>query len=106
MPRIFDNIELDLLPALRATLEAQIVECKGYFKTSANSWVNGTDVFIDWLLDALFRRDGSLGTYTMGNIGGYLSHGALEGQLSGGVQTPQRSSRETIREQLIACENP
>ena len=58
--------------------EAQIVECKGYFKTSANSWVNGTDVFIDWLLDALFRRDGGLGTYTMGNIGGYLSHGALK----------------------------
>jgi hypothetical protein len=57
--------------------EAQIVECKGYFKTSANSWVNGTDVFIDWLLDALFRRDPALGTYTMGNVGGYLSHGAL-----------------------------
>lgn len=58
--------------------ESQIVECKGYFKTSANSWVNGTDVFIDWLLDSLFRRDGSLGTYTMGNVGGYTSHGALK----------------------------
>jgi hypothetical protein len=58
--------------------EAQIVECKGYFKTSANSWVNGTDVFIDWLLDALFRRDVALGTYTIGNVGGCTSHGALK----------------------------
>lgn len=58
--------------------EAQAVECKAYFKTSANSWVNGADVFIDWLLDALFRRDGSLGTYKMGSVGGYLAHGALK----------------------------
>jgi len=58
--------------------EAQIVECKGHFKTSPNSWVNGTDVFIDWMLDALFRRDPSLGTYTMGNVGGCLSHGRLK----------------------------
>lgn len=58
--------------------EAQIVECKGHFKTSPNSWVNGTDVFVDWMLDALFRRDPSLGTYTIGNVGGYLSHGKLK----------------------------
>lgn len=58
--------------------EAQIVECKGHFKTSPNSWVNGTDVFIDWMLDALFRRDPSLGTYTMGSVGGCLSHGKLK----------------------------
>lgn len=58
--------------------EAQVIECKAYFKTSANSWVNGTDVFVDWLLAALFRRDPSLGTYTMGNVGGYMSHGVLK----------------------------
>ena len=29
----------------------------------------GLDVFNDYLLDALFRLDGSLGGYTLGNIG-------------------------------------
>jgi len=58
--------------------EAQIVECKGYFKTSPTSWVNSADVFLDWLLASLFRRDPSLGKYAIGKVGSYLAHGALK----------------------------
>jgi len=49
--------------------EAQTTTCKAYFKTSASAWVNSMDVFIDLLLDALYRADTSLGTYQLGNVG-------------------------------------
>ena len=35
----------------------------------ATAWVNGLDVFDDWLLDALHRRDSALGGYNLGHIG-------------------------------------
>ena len=52
--------------------EAQLVTCKGYFKTNASAWVNATDGFIDWLLHALYRADPALGTYVMGGVGSVM----------------------------------
>lgn len=49
--------------------ERQLVGCRGYAGTDATAWVQGLDVFDDLLLDALFRLDGALGGYTLGNIG-------------------------------------
>lgn len=49
--------------------ERQLVSCRGYASTDATAWVQGLDVFDDWLLDALFRHDTSLGGYILGNIG-------------------------------------
>lgn len=58
--------------------ESQIVTCKGYFKTNPSAWVNSIDVFNDLLLDALYRKDTSLGIYTLGNIGSVLSSPRLK----------------------------
>jgi len=58
--------------------EAQIVTCKAYFKTSATSWVNSMDVFIDWLLNSLYRLDASLGIYTLGKPGAVLNSTKLK----------------------------
>lgn len=52
--------------------EAQITTCKGYFKTDPTAWVNAMDVFNDLFLEALYRKDLSLGGYTLGNIGSVL----------------------------------
>ena len=49
--------------------EAQITTCKGYYKTDPTAWVNALDVFSDLLLDSLYRKDPSLGKYTLGRIG-------------------------------------
>lgn len=53
-----------------AQAESKIVACKGYFKTNPTAWVNMLDVFNDVLLDALFRRDGTVGAPSLGNFGG------------------------------------
>ena len=34
--------------------EKQVVECRGLAKTNATAWVNGMDVFLDWLLASLY----------------------------------------------------
>lgn len=52
--------------------ERQLVECRAYAETNASGWVNGMDVFNDWLLIALYRRDTSLGIYTAGLIGSVM----------------------------------
>ena len=57
--------------------EAQIVMCKGYFKTNPTAWFNATDSFIDWLWVGLFAADPSLGTYQIGNVGGISSSARL-----------------------------
>lgn len=44
----------------------------GYVKTDANSFINELDVFNDFVLDALFRNDTTIGTYTLGKIGSCL----------------------------------
>lgn len=54
--------------------EAQIVTCKACFKTNPSAWVNSLDVFIDLMLDALYRHNTSaLGTYTLGHPGSVTS---------------------------------
>ncbi len=50
--------------------ESKIVACKAYYKTNPTAWVNMLDVFNDLLLDALFRRDGTIGAPSLGNFGG------------------------------------
>lgn len=49
--------------------ERQLVSIRGYAGTDATAWVHGLDVFDDLILDALHRKDGALGGYTLGNIG-------------------------------------
>lgn len=44
----------------------------GYFKTDANSFINELDVFNDFLCDALFKNDTTIGSYTLGKIGSVL----------------------------------
>jgi hypothetical protein len=58
--------------------EAQITTCKGYFKTDPSAWVNAIDVFNDLWLEALYRRNPSLGTYALGKIGSNLSSTRLK----------------------------
>lgn len=58
--------------------EAQIVTCKGYFKTSASAWVNATDGFIDWLLLALYASDTTLGNYQLGGVGSVMNSARLK----------------------------
>lgn len=48
--------------------ESKIVACKGYIKTNPTAWVNMLDVFNDLMFDALFRRDGSIGSPSLGNF--------------------------------------
>lgn len=54
--------------------EAQIITCKGYFKTDPSAWANAIDVFIDLLLDSLHRHKPALGIYTLGRGGSILDN--------------------------------
>jgi len=58
--------------------ERQLVECRGYSETNASAWVNGIDVFNDWLLMALYRHDPALGTYEAGKIGSVMGSVRLQ----------------------------
>lgn len=53
--------------------ERQFIECRGYSETNATAWVNGLDVFNDYLLFALYQWDGTLGTYRLGHPGSVLN---------------------------------
>lgn len=53
--------------------ERKIIRAKGYFKTDPSAWVNVMDTVNDFLLDALFAHDSTIGNYQLGNIGGVLS---------------------------------
>ncbi len=56
--------------------ESQAVRWSGYL-SDATAWVNGMDVFCDWLLDALYRNDTTIrGTYTLNGIGSVLGAGS------------------------------
>jgi hypothetical protein len=53
--------------------ERQIVVCRGLVETNISAWVNAIDVFNDWLLISLYRRESALGTYHAGSIGSIKS---------------------------------
>ena len=52
--------------------ERQIIQCRSYSETDINGWVNAMDVFIDRLLEAIYAKDGTIGTYTLGRIGSII----------------------------------
>lgn len=52
------------------------VAAKAYAQTDATAFVNTMDTFHDVLLDCVFRHDGSIGQYKLGNIGSILHVGS------------------------------
>jgi hypothetical protein len=53
--------------------ERQAVLCSGRAQADITAWVNAMDVFNDWLVKALFRRDKTLGSgYTIGKLGSMM----------------------------------
>jgi hypothetical protein len=58
-------------------VEQQAVWCRAFARTDITAWVNGMDVFNDFLLEAVFKAVPTLGSYTIGNVGGILSCAAL-----------------------------
>jgi len=54
--------------------ERQIVCIAGYNDTDVTAWVNGMDVFNDWLLYALHKNDSGIGRYQLGSLGGNLNN--------------------------------
>lgn len=59
--------------------ERQAVFCSGLAQANITAWVNAMDVFNDWLLYALFRRDKTLGSeYTIGKLGSMMHQGKLK----------------------------
>jgi hypothetical protein len=59
--------------------ERQAVLCSGLAQANVTAWVNAMDVFNDWLLNALFRRDKTLGSvYTIGKLGQMMHQGNLK----------------------------
>ena len=59
--------------------ERQAVLCSGLAEANVTAWVNAMDVFDDWLLKALFRRDKSLASvYTIGHLGSMMHQGNLK----------------------------
>lgn len=47
----------------------------GYIKTDANAFINELDVFNDFILNALFKHDTTIGAYNLGKIGSCLTSG-------------------------------
>ncbi len=59
--------------------ERQAVICSGRAQADITGWVNAMDVFNDWLLKALFRRDKTLGGgYVIGKLGSMMHQGNLK----------------------------
>ncbi|MEX2048514.1 MAG: reverse transcriptase domain-containing protein [Gemmatimonadota bacterium] len=52
--------------------ERQAVETVAASGVNITGYVNLLDVFNDWLLDAVYRTDPTIGTYTLGHIGSVL----------------------------------
>jgi hypothetical protein len=57
--------------------ERQAVWCAALVDTNVTAWVNAMDVFNDWLLKALFRKDKRLGKYNIGQLGSVLTCSGL-----------------------------
>jgi hypothetical protein len=60
------------------SVERQIVQCRAYADTNPTAWVNAMDVFNDWLLIALYKRDPALGAYTPGKVGSIMGSTRLK----------------------------
>jgi hypothetical protein len=59
--------------------ERQAVLCSGRAEADITAWVNAMDVFDDWLLKAIFRRDKALGSvYKIGNLGSMMGQRNLK----------------------------
>lgn len=54
---------------------SKVVLWRGYFITDPTAWVNLTDTINDVFLSSLFAHDGTIGMYTLGNIGSVLTPG-------------------------------
>ena len=63
-----------------ATVESHCVFARALADTNVSAWVNVMDVFDDWLLQALYAKDTTLGTYHLGSIGNVLNGGRLQRQ--------------------------
>lgn len=51
----------------------KIARWKGYSQTDATAFVSITDTINDTLVDLLFKHDGAIGNYSLGNLGAALS---------------------------------
>ena len=51
----------------------KIIRWRGYALTDPTAWVNITDTINDVILNAIYDRDGTIGIYTLGNIGSVLT---------------------------------
>lgn len=80
--------------------EAQIVTCKGYFKTDASAWVNSIDVFNDLFLDALYKKDTGLGVYNLGRIGSVMSSTKLATQYPATLSFAHKTHEKRLESEL------
>lgn len=86
--RYFRKLLADSLPAMDwkrffgrdyRRAERQAVLCSGRAQADITAWVNAMDVFNDWLLKSLFRRDKTLGGgYVIGKLGSMMHYGNLK----------------------------
>lgn len=60
------------------TVERHIVYARALAETNVSAWVNAMDVFDDWLLNALYAHDPSIGKYQLGGIGSVLNGGRFQ----------------------------
>lgn len=58
--------------------ERQIISCRALADTNITAFVPALDVFNDLLLNALYKKDVSLGSYTLGKIGSVLNSTRLK----------------------------
>lgn len=56
------------------TIEQRAVHIRALADTDVTAFVNGLDVFNDWLLWKLFAHDRAIGTYRLGKFGGALQN--------------------------------
>jgi hypothetical protein len=59
-----------------AAMTTRVSVWSSYAKTDATAWVLLTDTINDILLNAVFRHDGAIGSYSLGHIGSALQAGS------------------------------
>jgi hypothetical protein len=65
----------DLLGCHYQSISKKIVQWGGYAETDPTAWVHLTDTMNDCILDSLYVHDPTLGSYSLGHIGGVLQPG-------------------------------